>query len=86
MTASRDGCDKSHLCQRKANQASLTAFTTVDSTFRVDHKSEEDSKAYEAVKGSLSTKVEAVVKTLIKIRNDDPNAKALEVPEPILWE
>ena len=45
--------------------------------FRVDHKSEEDSKAYEAVKGSLSTKVEAVVKTLIKIRNDDPNAKAL---------
>ena len=45
--------------------------------FRVDHKTEEDSKAYEAVKGSLSTKIEAVVKTLIKIRNDDPTAKSL---------
>ena len=45
--------------------------------YRVDHKTEEDSKAYEAVKGSLSTKMEAVVKTLIKIQNDDPNAKSL---------
>ena len=55
----------------------LNITTYIFFNFRVDHKSEEDSKAYEAVKGSLSTKVEAVVKTLIKIRNDDPNAKAL---------
>ena len=45
--------------------------------FRVDHNSEEDLEAYESVKGSLSTKMEAVVKTLIKIQNDDPTAKCL---------
>ena len=36
-----------------------------------------DAADYEAVKGSLSTKIKAVVKTLIKIQTDDPNAKAL---------
>ncbi len=33
-----------------------------------EHESELDSRAYEAVKGSLSTKIEAVVKTLIRIQ------------------
>ena len=52
-------------------------YFKTDFYHRVDHKTEEDSKAYEAVRGSLSTKMEAVVKTLIKITNDDPEAKSL---------
>ena len=44
---------------------------------RKDHETEEDSNAYEAVKGSLSTKIEAVVQTLIKIQREDPTAKSL---------
>ena len=64
-----------HFCASRIFYCSYLTYIFLN--FRVDHKSEEDSKAYEAVKGSLSTKVEAVVKTLIKIRNDDPNAKAL---------
>ncbi len=42
-----------------------------------DNDPEEDHRAYEAVRGSLSTKMEAVVRTLIKIRTDDPKAKCL---------
>jgi hypothetical protein len=38
------------------------------SLIRREHDSELDSRAYEAVKGSLSTKIEAVVKTLIRIQ------------------
>ena len=36
-----------------------------------------DEEVYKEVKGSLSTKIEAVVKTLIKIQTLDPNAKSL---------
>ena len=38
---------------------------------------EADARAYEAVKGSLSTKMEAVVATLLRIKEEDPTAKAL---------
>ena len=37
----------------------------------------EDEDLYKQIKGSLSTKIEAVVKTLIKIQTLDPNAKSL---------
>ena len=37
-------------------------------SYRKQHESEADSRAYEAVKGSLSTKIEAVVQTLIRIQ------------------
>ena len=52
------------------------------SIFRLeDDKKVEDEetqrKIYEEVKGSLSTKMTAVVKTLIKIQSDEPEAKAL---------
>ena len=63
---------KCAICRNLTHHAEISYVNT-----KVDHKTEEDSKAYEAVKGSLSTKMEAVVKTLIKIQNDDPNAKAL---------
>jgi E3 ubiquitin-protein ligase SHPRH len=42
-----------------------------------DNESKEDEELYKQIKGSLSTKVEAVVKTLIKIQTLDPNAKSL---------
>ena len=42
-----------------------------------DNESKEDEELYRQIKGSLSTKVEAVVKTLIKIQTLDPNAKSL---------
>merc|ERR1719273_2223416 len=63
---------KCAICRNLTHHAEISYVNT-----KVDHKTEEDSKAYEAVKGSLSTKMEAVVKTLIKIQNDDPNAKSL---------
>ena len=37
----------------------------------------DNEELYKQIKGSLSTKVEAVVKTLIKIQTLDPNAKSL---------
>merc|ERR1712228_408378 len=37
----------------------------------------EDEDLYKQIKGSLSTKIEAVVKTLVKIQTQDPNAKSL---------
>ena len=63
---------KCAICRNLTHQAEISYVNT-----KVDHKSEEDSRAYEAVKGSLSTKMEAVVKTIIKIQNDDPSAKSL---------
>ena len=40
-------------------------------------ESAEDEELYSHIKGSLSTKIEAVVKTLVKIQTLDPNAKSL---------
>lgn len=38
---------------------------------------EETKKAFEALKGSWSTKIKAVLETVIEIKNDDPTAKSL---------
>lgn len=49
--------------------------------FRVCHKdvddAEETRKAYEAIKGSWSTKIRSVVSQLLKIQAIDPEAKSL---------
>ena len=42
-----------------------------------DDDTTKDEEMYKQIKGSLSTKIEAVVKTLIKIQTLDPNAKSL---------
>jgi E3 ubiquitin-protein ligase SHPRH len=45
---------------------------------KVDSKDESsEDEVYKPVKGSLSTKIEAVVKTLVKIQTQDPSSKSL---------
>lgn len=53
---------------RHYNTRSILLHSTDIVHFSREQGSELDSRAYEAVKGSLSTKIEAVVKTLIRIQ------------------